>query len=101
MAIEQYNFFGYRITDNRTFQVANNVTAAFKYRGHEVAFNTFAPGGMRVSVYKDGSHIAEYASVEAAIAAVDEVIDWKSGTKGHRILPNPNLLGGWQQRRRS
>lgn len=94
MSLEQFNFFGYRITDNKNAEQANNVTAAFCYRGFEVAFNTFATAGMKVAVYRDGSLVGEYASVEASIAACDEMIEWRKGTKGVR-LP----VHGWQSRR--
>lgn len=97
MATQQYNFFGYRITDNATHEQAKNVTAAFVYRGYDVAFNTFAPSGMKVAIYRDNALISEHASPEAAIVAIDEMIEWRRGSQGRRLPVQP----GWQTRRAS
>lgn len=77
-----WNFFGYRICDNVTGQTAENVTAAFKYRGYEIAMSTFRKGGDRIIVLMNHVFVGEYGTVESAIAAVDEMLNWH-GANAH------------------
>lgn len=74
------NFFGYRIVDNMTRQTAVNVTASFQYRGHEIAMTTFDPAGAKVIVLINKVLVGEYGTVEAAIAAVDEISQWRGSS---------------------
>lgn len=73
----QLNFFGYRIVDNMRNQVAENVTASFRYRGYEIAFSTYNPAGAKVIVLCNKVLVDEYGTVEAAVVAINEMLGWR------------------------
>jgi hypothetical protein len=79
--LTEQNFFGYRIVDNATGQVAHNVTAAFRYRGYEIAFHTFNPAGAKVNVLLNHVFVGEYGTVEAAVAAVNEHMEHRNESR--------------------
>lgn len=75
------NFYGYRIVDNTTAKQAENVTASFRYKGYEIAFSTYYPGGAKVLVLRNKALIGEYGTVEAAATAINEITTWNSGLR--------------------
>lgn len=77
MNTPELNFFGYRVIDNSNGELAKNVTASFQYRGYEVAFTTFNPAGAKPVILRNHVFIAEHHTVEACIAAIDELLNWR------------------------
>ena len=75
----ELNFFGYRIVDLSTMKPAQGMTASFLYRGYEISFSTYHAAGSKVAIFHGDVHISDCPSVEAAIASVDEMRDWRSG----------------------
>lgn len=75
-----WNFYGYRIVDNNTARKAENVTASFKYRGYEVAMTSHEPAGSKVILLLNKVLVDEFGTVEAAIEAVDEMMQWRGAS---------------------
>lgn len=80
----EFNFFGYRIVDNNTHATADNVTASFKYRGYEIAMTTHIAAGAKVIILLNKVLVNEVGTVEAAIAAVDELMNWQTANRHAR-----------------
>lgn len=92
----EFNFFGYRVVDNNTHKTADNVTASFKYRGYEIAMTTHDPSGAKVIVLLNKVLVEETGTVEAAIAAVDELMNWQGANRVARAAAMRHA-GGWRR----
>lgn len=92
----EMNFFGYRIVDNNTHSTADNVTASFRYRGYEVAMTTHQPAGAKVIVLLNKVLVAEHGTVEAAIVAIDELMNWQSANRSARDAAMRHGAGRWR-----
>lgn len=93
----EFNFFGYRIVDNNTHKTADNVTASFKYRGYEIAMTTHDPAGAKVIVLLNHVLVNEVGTVEAAINAVDELMDWRQGPNAAARAAALRHSGAWRR----
>ena len=93
----EWNFFGYRIVDNNTHGLADNVTASFKYRGYEIAMHTFDPAGSRIIVLLNKVLVNEYGTVEAAIVAVDELMGWQAANRRVRDAAGRHMPATWRR----
>lgn len=92
-----WNFYGYRIVNNNTHKQANNVTASFKYRGYEIAMTSYVPSGAKVIVLLNKVLVNECGTVEAAIAAVDELMNWQGANRQARNAAMRHAGGGWRR----
>ena len=92
----EFNFFGYRIVDNNTHTTADNVTASFKYRGYEIAMTTHVAAGAKVIILLNKVLVNEAGTVEAAIAAVDELMNWQSANRQARDVAVRHGSGRWR-----
>lgn len=92
----EFNFFGYRIIDNNTHATADNVTASFRYRGYEIAMTTHVKAGAKVIVLLNQVLVNECGTVEAAIAAVDELMNWQGANRAARDAAVRHAGGRWR-----
>lgn len=79
-----------------THATADNVTASFRYRGYEIAMTTHVPAGAKVIVLLNKVLVAEHGTVEAAIAAVDELMNWQTANRAARDAAVRHGGGRWR-----